>query len=161
MFKKLYTLTGALATAFYPGFAFSTCEFEERTDVVYQKEIQSIRDYSRHSISFVEGTRKCIVSMSVKIDDEWYIADGSYVFSSSMTEDAACSQADERAKQDILRVVSPENLTGSKNLVCNNKSSNPVDLLSDKRYDNKCTKVYLDAKINGRTEKVWGYNCHE
>ena len=48
MFKKLYTLIGCLgafSSALYPGWAFSTCEFKEQSDLSYQLEIESIEDY--------------------------------------------------------------------------------------------------------------------
>ena len=62
MFKKLYTLTGAIATAFYPGFAFSACEFKEQSDLSYQLEIESIEDYQAQTTDYAKGARECIVS---------------------------------------------------------------------------------------------------
>ena len=49
MFKKLYTLIGCLgafSSALYPGWAFSTCEFKEQSDLSYQLEIESIEELS-------------------------------------------------------------------------------------------------------------------
>ena len=65
------------------------------------------------------------------------------------------------AKEDILRLVSPEVVTGSKNLKCSTGFDyvRSVDLVS-KRVDNKvCKKVYFDARIRNTLGKVWGYSC--
>ena len=160
MFKKLFTLSGAIATAFYPGFAFSTCEFEEQTDLTYQHKIESIEDYQKQTVDFAEGARKCIVSFRVKVDNEWYIATGDYVYGSKLSDDDGCSVAEERAKQDILRLVSPETVVGSKELVCTNsvvasKSEPTVDLFAE-IGDNQCrNKLYTTVEINGLLAEVW------
>jgi len=160
MFKKIFTLSGAIATAFYPGFAFSTCEFEEQTDLTYQHKIESIEDYQKQTVDFAEGARKCIVSFRVKVDNEWYIATGDYVYGSKLSDDDGCSVAEERAKQDILRLVSPETVVGSKELVCTNsvvasKSEPTVDLFAE-IGDNQCrNKLYTTVEINGLLAEVW------
>ena len=123
MFKKLYTLTGAIATAFYPGFAFSACEFKEQSDLSYQLEIESIEDYQEHTVDFAEGARKCIVTFKVQVNKQWYVASGDYVYGDKLSDSDGCAVAEDRAKQDILRVVSPEIMTGSKELVCKNNVS--------------------------------------
>ena len=49
MFKKIYTLIGslgAISSAFYPGFAYSTCEYQTETNLTYKKEVQSIKNYT-------------------------------------------------------------------------------------------------------------------
>ena len=160
MFKKIFTLSGAIATAFYPGFAFSTCEFEEQTDLTYQHKIESIEDYQKQTVDFAEGARKCIVSFRIKVDNEWYIATGDYVYGSKLSDDDGCSVAEERAKQDILRLVSPETVVGSKELVCTNsvvasKSEPTVDLFAE-IGDNQCrNKLYTTVEINGLLAEVW------
>ena len=71
MFKKIYTLIGslgAISTAFYPGFAYSTCEFQTETNVQYQKEVLSIKDYTQKVEDHTNNTRKCIVNMSMNVD---------------------------------------------------------------------------------------------
>ena len=58
MFKKLYTLIGCLgafSSALYPGWAFSTCEFKEQSDLSYQLEIESIEDYQEHTTDYAKG----------------------------------------------------------------------------------------------------------
>ena len=160
MFKKIFTLSGAIATAFYPGFAYSACEFEEQTDLTYQHKIESIEDYQKQTVDFAEGARKCIVSFRVKVDNEWYIANGDYVYGSKLSDDDGCSVAEERAKQDILRLVSPETVVGSKELVCTNsvvasKSEPTVDLFAE-IGDNKCSeKIYTTVEMGGYQAEIW------
>ena len=165
MFKKLFTLSGAIATAFYPGFAYSACEFKETTDLNYQLAIESIEDYQEHTVDFAEGARKCIVTFKVQVNKQWYVASGDYVYGSKISDSEGCSIASERAKQDILRVVSPEVLTGSKELVCYNEVNNTkkdptVDLFS-KLSDNKdsdnntCKRVYHEVILDNSVGQIW------
>ena len=164
MFKKLYTLTGAIATAFYPGFAFSACEFKEQSDLSYQLEIQSIEDYQEHTTDYAKGARQCTVSFRIKVDGQWFIASGDYVYGNKLSDSDGCAVAEERAKQDILRVVSPEIMTGSKELVChnevNNKKIDPaVDLFTEisdsKVSENSCKRIYREVTLGNSKGQVW------
>ena len=167
MFKKLYTLIGCLgafSSALYPGWAFSTCEFKEQSDLSYQLEIESIEDYQEHTTDFAKGARQCTVSFRVKVDGQWFIASGDYVYGSKLSDDDGCSVAEERAKQDILRVVSPEVVTGSKDLVCHNnvstKKEPTVDLfteISDNKLsdNNTCKRIYHEVLLDNSIGQVW------
>ena len=158
MFKKIYTLTGAIATAFYPGFAFSTCEYQSKTNLTYQKEIQSIKNFTKEVKDHTNNTRQCNVNMSINIDGKWYDAEGSYIYGPNLSENEGCNKADERAKEDVLRLVAPEIVTGQKYLNCHT-GKRVVDLVPD-MVDNKiCTKVFFDAVIENEVTKVWGYDC--
>ena len=158
MFKKIYTLTGAIATAFYPGFAFSTCEYQSKTNLTYQKEIQSIKNFNKEVKDHTNNTRQCNVNMSIKVDGKWYDAEGSYIYGPNLSENEGCNKADERAKEDVLRLVAPEIVTGQKYLNCHT-GKRVVDLVPD-MVDNKiCTKVFFDAVIENEVTKVWGYDC--
>ena len=160
MFKKLFTLGGAIATAFYPGWAFSTCEFKEQSDLSYQLEIESIEDYQEHTTDYAKGARQCTVSFRIKVDGQWFIASGDYVYGDKLSDSDGCAVAEERAKQDILRVVSPEIMTGSKELVCHNevnttKKDPTVDLFTE-ITDNSCrNKLYTTVEMNGLLAEVW------
>ena len=163
MFKKLYTLIGCLgafSTALYPGWAFSSCEFKEETDLSYQLQIESIEDYQAQTTDYAKGARECIVSFRVKVEGEWYIASGNYVYGDKMSDSEGCSVAEERAKQDILRVVSPENLTGPKELVCHNnvkttKKDPTVDLFTKVTDNNNCKRVYYSVVLDNSEAEVW------
>lgn len=164
MFKKLYTLTGAIATAFYPGFAFSACEFKEQSDLSYQLEIESIEDYQEHTTDYAKGARQCTVSFRIKVDGQWFIASGDYVYGNKLSDSDGCAVAEERAKQDILRVVSPEIMTGSKELVCHNKVNNKkidpaVDLFTEisdtKVSENSCKRIYHEVILDNSIGQVW------
>ena len=160
MFKKLYTLTGAIATAFYPGFAFSACEFKEQSDLSYQLEIESIEDYQEHTTDYAKGARQCTVSFRIKVDGQWFIASGDYVYGNKLSDSDGCAVAEERAKQDILRVVSPEIMTGSKELVCHNnvntvKEDPTVDLFTEITDNNSCKRIYHEVVMDNSIGQVW------
>ena len=162
MFKKLYTLIGslgAISTAFYPGFAYSTCKFAEQTNLEYQHNIQSIEDYQKHTTDYAKGARQCTVSFRVKVDDEWYVATGDYVYGSRLSDDNGCSIAEERAKEDILRLVSPEVVTGSKDLVCrinNITEKDPtVDLFTEITDNKDCKRIYHEVMMDSSLGQVW------
>jgi len=160
MFKKLYTLTGAIATAFYPGFAFSACEFKEQSDLSYQLEIESIEDYQEHTTDYAKGARQCTVSFRIKVDGQWFIASGDYVYGNKLSDSDGCAVAEERAKQDILRVVSPEIMTGSKELVCHNevnttKEDPTVDLFTNITDNNGCKRIYHEVVMDNSIGQVW------
>lgn len=164
MFKKLYTLIGALgafSSCFYPGFAYSTCKFAEQTNLEYQHKIQSIEDYQKQTMDYAKGARQCFVSFRVQVDDEWYVASGDYVYGSKLSDDDGCSIAEERAKEDILRLVSPETVTGSKDLVCHNnvnttKVDPTVDLFTEISDNiNGCKRVYTEVVMGNSTAQVW------
>ena len=162
MFKKLYTLIGCLgafSSALYPGWAFSTCEFKEQSDLSYQLEIESIEDYQEHTTDFAKGARQCTVSFRVKVDGQWFIASGDYVYGNKLSDSDGCAVAEERAKQDILRVVSPEVVTGSKDLVCHNnvstKKEPTVDLFTEITDNNSCKRIYHKVVIGNEHAEVW------
>ena len=98
MFKKIYTLTGAIATAFYPGFAFSTCDYQTKTNLTYQKEIQSIKNFTKDVKDHTNNTRKCTVNMSINVDGKWYDAEGSYIYGPNLSENEGCNKADSWSK---------------------------------------------------------------
>ena len=167
MFKKLYTLIGCLgafSSALYPGWAFSTCEFKEDTDLSYQLHIESIEDYQAQTTDYAKGARECIVSFRIKVDKQWYIASGNYVYGNKMSDSDGCAIAEERAKQDILRVVSPEIMTGSKELVCHNEvNTNKIDptvdlfteITDNKVSENSCKRIYHEVILDNSIGQVW------
>jgi hypothetical protein len=111
-------------------------------------------------MDFAEGARKCTVSFKVKVDKQWFIASGDYVYGSRISDSEGCSIASERAKQDILRVVSPEVLTGSKELVCYNEANNTkkdptVDLFSQIEDNKGCKRIYTEVVMDNSIGQVW------
>ena len=86
---------------------------------------------------YIEDTRKCVISMEVLIDDEWYITSGMFTFSPDMSENQACINAEYRAKEQIIRKVSPEVLTAKTDMVCKQEKKsvdfvdNSVDIVEE------------------------------
>ena len=112
-------------------------------------------------MDYAKGARQCFVSFRVQVDDEWYVASGDYVYGSKLSDDDGCSIAEERAKEDILRLVSPETVTGSKDLVCHNnvnttKVDPTVDLFTEISDNiNGCKRVYTEVVMGNSTAQVW------
>jgi hypothetical protein len=75
--------------------------------------------------------------MEVLIDDEWYITSGMFTFSPDMSENQACINAEARAKEQIIRKISPEVLTAKTDMVCKqekesvNSVDNSVDIVEE------------------------------
>ena len=163
MFKKIYTLIGCLgafSSALYPGWAFSSCEFQEQTNLSYEHKIQSIEDYQSHTTDYAKGARQCTVSFRIKVDGQWFIATGDYVYGNKLSDSDGCAVAEERAKQDILRVVSPEKLTGTKELVCHNnvkitKKDPTVDLFTEITDNKDCKRIYHEVMMDSSLGQVW------
>lgn len=75
-------------------------------------------NYQRKVFPYVEDTRACLVSMNVIVDGIEYHTKGKFVFGPDQTETNACIQAEVRAKENIIKQVSPELLTSQTNMDC-------------------------------------------
>ena len=118
-----------------------------------------IKDYTQKVEDHTNNTRRCTVNMSINIDGKWYDAEGSYIFGPSLSQNEACKKADDRAKEDVLRLAAPEVVTGQKYLNCHS-GYRTVDLVPEKEDNKICSKVFFDALIDNELIKVWGYDCN-
>lgn len=75
-------------------------------------------NYQRKVFPYVEDTRACMVSMNVTIDGIEYHTKGKFVFGPDQTETNACMHAEVRAKENIIKRVSPEILSGNTIMDC-------------------------------------------
>ena len=118
------------------------CDYESNDEIVFQGNIDSVRIEKRTVFPYVEDTRKCRIRLSARIDKEWYPSSGEYVFGPDMTETEACSNAENRAKLNVMREVIPETLQSQRKLNCNTK-----DLT---RSNSSCMIAYMDVVIRGQ-----------
>ena len=118
------------------------CDYESNEEIVFQGSIDSVRIETRTVFPYVEDTRKCRIRLSVRIDKEWYQSSGEYIFGPDMTETDACSNAENRAKLNVMREVIPETLQSQRKLNCNTK-----DLTQSK---SSCMIAYMDVVIRGQ-----------
>ena len=118
------------------------CDYESNEKIVFQGSIDSVRIEKRTVFPYVEDTRKCRIRLSARIDNEWYQSSGEYIFGPDMTETEACSNAENRAKLNVMREVIPETLQSQRKLNCNTK-----DLT---RSNSSCMIAYMDVVIRGQ-----------
>lgn len=141
---------------------FATCEYKSNSKVLYQHEVESIRNQINQSLSHIEGTRKCIVNIEVLIDNQWYQVEGKYIYGEHLSEKEACKYAKEKAINNILAEVSPVEVNSNEQLTCfqgANIAISKNDLVSEKVNGKICKRVYFDARIRNTLGKVWGYYC--
>ena len=118
------------------------CDYESNEKIVFQGSIDSVRIEKRTVFPYVEDTRKCRIRLSARIDKEWYPSSGEYIFGPDMTETEACSNAENRAKLNVMREVIPETLQSQRKLNCSTK-----DLTESK---SSCMIAYMDVVIRGQ-----------
>ena len=98
--------------------ANTSCDYDHKINSKYTKTITSTKNFNRKVFPYIEDTRKCVISMEVLIDKKWYNTNGMFTFSPDMSENKACKNAEQRAKEKIIRKVSPEVLTAKTDMVC-------------------------------------------
>ena len=118
------------------------CDYESNEKIVFQGSIDSVRIEKRTVFPYVEDTRKCRIRLIYSIEKYWYQSSGEYIFGPDMTETDACSNAENRAKLNVMREVIPETLQSQRKLSCNTK-----DLTSSR---SSCKIAYMDVLIRGQ-----------
>lgn len=99
-------------------YANTPCDYDHKIDSEFTKTIQSTKNVKRKVYPYIEDARKCVMSMDIKIDNTWYSTNGMFTFSPDMSENQACKNAEQRAKEKIIRKISPEVLTSKTDMVC-------------------------------------------
>lgn len=103
-------------------FADTPCNYDHKIDSEFTKTIQSTKNVKRKVYPYIEDARKCVMSMDIKIDNTWHNTHGMFTFGPDMSENKACKNAEQRAKEKIIRKVSPEVLTSKTDMVCKQKN---------------------------------------
>ena len=98
--------------------AKTNCDYTHVVGENFTHKIESMTNYERKVFPYIEDTRACVVSMNVKIDGISYHTKGKFVFGPDQTETKSCMQAEVRAKQNIIRQVSPELLSSNTTMDC-------------------------------------------
>jgi len=107
-----------LSTCANPAPAESPCDYDSSVNTQYTKTIEKTSDFKKRVFPYVDDTRKCVISMWVTIKDKTYPAQGSYVFGPDMSEMQACEFAEKKAKEQVIREVSPVKLSSNTDLSC-------------------------------------------
>jgi len=127
------------------------CDYKSNDKVVFEGNIESVRLIDKKVYPYVEDTRMCSIEIESRIEDEWYPSKAKYIFGSEMSEDTACSLAENRAKVKVMRKIIPETLTSERNLKCN---------LTTVR--NSCKIIYMNVEMPMvGTQRVKLKTCEE
>ena len=102
--------------------AESPCNYDSSVNTQYTKTIEKTSNFKKRVFPYVEDTRKCVINMNVTIDGKTYPTMGDFVFGPDISENSACKNAENRAKEMIIRKVSPEVLTANTDMKCTVKT---------------------------------------
>ena len=127
------------------------CDYKSNDKVVFEGNIESVRLIDIKVYPYVDDTRICSIEIESRIEGEWYPSKSKYIFGSEMSEDTACSLAENRAKVKVMREKLPEKLTSKRNLSCN---------LTTVR--NSCKIIYMNVEMPMvGTQRVKLKTCEE
>ena len=94
------------------------CKYSSDVDTSFEGVISKSQNYDKKTYPYIDDTRKCVVSMDVKINDKWHPTSGTYVFGPDTSENDACKNAELSAKENILRTTVPEKLNKTMEQKC-------------------------------------------
>ena len=127
------------------------CDYESNDEVQFEGNIESVSLIDKKVYPYVEDTRICTMHIESRIKGEWYPSKAKYIFGSEMSEDTACSLAENRAKVKVMREKLPEKLTSKRNLSC--------DLTTVR---NSCKVIYMNVEMPVLgTQRVKLKTCEE
>ena len=127
------------------------CDYESNDEIQFKGSIESVRIIDKKVYPYVDDTRICTMHIESRINGEWYSSKSKYIFGSEMSEDEACSLAENRAKVKVMREEIPETLTSKRNLSC--------DLTTDR---NSCRIIYMNVEMPVvGTQRVKLKTCEE
>ena len=127
------------------------CNYESDDEIQFEGSIESVRLIDKKVYPYVEDTRICTMHIESRISGEWYPSKAKYIFGSDMSEDTACSLAENRAKVKVMREKLPEKLTSKRNLSC--------DLTTVR---NSCKIIYMNVEMPMvGTQRVKLKTCEE
>ena len=115
-----------LTTCVNPAPAETPCDYDSSVNTKYTKMIEKTSDYKKKVFPYVDDTRKCVINMNVTIDGISYPTMDDFVFGPDISENSACKNAENRAKEMIVRKVSPEVLSANTDMKCTVKTKEVV-----------------------------------
>ena len=129
-----------LSTCANPAPAESPCDYDSSVNTQYTKTIEKTSDFKKRVFPYVEDTRKCVINMNVTIDGKTYPTMGDFVFGPDISENSACKNAENRAKEMIIRKVSPEVLSANTDMKCTVKTEEIVKVEKPKEIQKVVTQ---------------------
>jgi len=129
-----------LSTCANPAPAESPCDYDSSVNTQYTKTIEKTSDFKKRVFPYVDDTRKCVINMNVTIDGKTYPTMGDFVFGPDISENSACKNAENRAKEMIIRKVSPEVLSANTDMKCTVKTEEIVKVEKPKEIQKVVTQ---------------------
>ena len=129
-----------LSTCANPAPAESPCDYDSSVNTQYTKTIEKTSDFKKRVFPYVDDTRKCVINMNVTIDGKTYPTMGDFVFGPDISENSACKNAENRAKEMIIRKVSPEVLSANTDMKCTVKTKEIVKVEKPKEIQKVVTQ---------------------
>ena len=145
--KTTTTLLIVSLSGCHPAFAEAPCEYDKTVETNWTQQIEKTSNIDKKVFPYVDDTRKCIMSMDVKIDGTTYPTEGDYVFGPDMTENDACEQATIKAKKKVIGEVSPEVLTAKTEMNCSTRSVVSTASTSDSKPESGSSTLSTPAII--------------
>ena len=120
--------------------AESPCDYDSSVNTQYTKTIEKTSDFKKRVFPYVDDTRKCVINMNVTIDGKTYPTMGDFVFGPDISENSACKNAENRAKEMIVRKVSPEVLSANTDMKCTVKTEEIIKVEKPKEIQKVVTQ---------------------
>jgi hypothetical protein len=159
MIKRTLLLCVLSSTAM----ADESCGYKFDVNTKFEGVIQSSKNYDKKASDYVDDTRKCVVSMDLKIFNKWYPAAGTYIFGPDMTQNEACKRAEISAKEDILRKNVPEKLNKNAQSNCQKSIDIPVRKKHTISYNTDkpkvCKKIWYSVIVNSNEVLAYKEDC--
>ena len=120
--------------------AESPCDYDSSVNTQYTKTIEKTSDFKKRVFPYVDDTRKCVINMNVTIDGKTYPTMGDFVFGPDISENSACKNAENRAKEMIVRKASPEVLSANTDMKCTVKTEEIIKVEKPKEIQKVVTQ---------------------
>jgi hypothetical protein len=96
------------------------CEYDHRITGNYVKKIDKVENIQKLVTPYLDDTRKCSITLDAWVDGTKHNTSGHFTFTPDMSENDGCRHAEQRAKENLIRKVSPEILSADTKMKCGN-----------------------------------------
>ena len=152
MFGRLVSLSILCVSGCHPAFAESPCDYDHQSSETYQLQIEATDDIQSKSYDIAEGARKCVVNMNIMVESVWHPSEGTYVYGPDIPETTACERAELKAKENLIKDLSPVIINSKKNLNCQLTNNIKVSKVEE-------CKEWKTIWIDGQEKRGWRNTC--
>ena len=112
------------------------CEYQHQVTTKFVKEITKVENLKREVFPHADSNRKCVINLDAWLDGVKHSVEGEFSFGPDISENTACGHAEKRAKENLIRRISPEVLSSSTQMNC---SSNKTQVAQNQPSVNTST----------------------